>query len=100
MSHIFWVLRFTRTPTSLLLSQKKYIHELLKKTDLLTAKTFSTPIDSKPVLSQTKGGQLMDDPSIYHSIVSALQYVCITRLDIQFTVNTLSRFMHQPLHQH
>jgi hypothetical protein len=37
-----------------------------------------------------------DDPTLYRSIVGALQYICITRPDISYTVNKLSQFMQKP----
>lgn len=33
------------------------------------------------------GANYVDDPTTYHSIVGALQYATITRLEINFAVN-------------
>lgn len=43
---------------------------------------------------------LFDNPSLYRSIVGALQYLTITRLDISFTVNQLCQHMHAPTLSH
>ena len=47
-----------------------------------------------------EGTDHFEDPSLYHSIVGALQYATLTRPDIGFCVNKVCRFMHQPLQSH
>jgi hypothetical protein len=42
----------------------------------------------------------MDDSHLFCSIVGVLQYVTITWLDILFTVNRVSQFMHSPILVH
>ena len=39
-------------------------------------------------------------PTEYHVVVRSLQYLCLTRLNIAFTLNKLSQFMHQPTIEH
>ena len=46
------------------------------------------------------GPDVFDDASLYRSIVGALQYATITRLDIAFCVDKVSQFMHRPLLSH
>ncbi|XP_042521363.1 uncharacterized mitochondrial protein AtMg00810-like [Macadamia integrifolia] len=38
----------------------------------------------------------MADPTLYRSIVGALQYVSLTRPDVSFSVNRVFQFMHAP----
>lgn len=68
----------TRSPTWLRLSQKQYIDELLKKTNMLTAKSALTPMASAPFLSLAFGTPLKDGFE-YRSMVGALQYLLLTQ---------------------
>lgn len=45
-------------------------------------------------------GTLVEDTTLYRSIVGALQYVIITRLDIAFLVSKVCQFMHKPSDLH
>ena len=52
-----------------------------------------------PMESKTKGlndNMPYPDPSFYHSIVGALQYLTLTRPDLSFCVNYVSQFLHSP----
>lgn len=58
---------------------------------------------SKPLEAKTKGRDsyvLLDDPSLHRGIVGALQYLTLTRLDISYSVNFVSQFMHAPTISH
>ncbi|XP_016648868.1 PREDICTED: uncharacterized mitochondrial protein AtMg00810-like [Prunus mume] len=48
----------------------------------------------------TTDGLALSDPTLYRSIVGALQYLTFTRLDIAFAVNTVCQFMHNPTDVH
>jgi hypothetical protein len=55
----------------LLLSQQKYIRDLLNKTNMADAKPVSSPMSSSSALS-TFTGDPMEDPSLYRSTVGSL----------------------------
>ena len=61
-----------RNKHGLFLSQAKYITDLLLKSDMIGCKPIGSPA-SKAKLSPSNGSPL-DEPSIYRSIVGALQY--------------------------
>uniref|UniRef100_A0A2N9H347 Reverse transcriptase Ty1/copia-type domain-containing protein n=1 Tax=Fagus sylvatica TaxID=28930 RepID=A0A2N9H347_FAGSY len=82
-----------------LLSQKKYILDILTRTKMSEAKPVSSPMASSTHLSVLDGDPC-DDPTLYRSTVGALQYLSITRPDIAFSVNKLSQFMHNPTTLH
>jgi len=46
------------------------------------------------------GFEYMDNPSLYYSIVGALQYVTITRSKIGYNVNKICQFMAQLILEH
>ncbi|XP_019096396.1 PREDICTED: uncharacterized protein LOC109130803 [Camelina sativa] len=89
----------TRTPQGLHLMQKRYILDLLVKTNMYDSKPVSTPMSLKPKLSLSSGN-LFDDPTKYRMVLGSLQYLSFTRPDIAYAVNKLSQFMHRPTDMH
>ena len=63
---------------SILLTQSKYIKDLLAKTHTLDCNSINTPMVSSCKLTKT-GSDTFSDPSLYRSVVGSLQYVTITR---------------------
>nr|XP_016510540.1 PREDICTED: uncharacterized mitochondrial protein AtMg00810-like [Nicotiana tabacum] len=57
-----------------------------------------SPADSTIQLS--KHGETFAGPSVYRSIVGALQYVTITRPEISFSVSRVCQYMHNPTMDH
>lgn len=81
--------------------QKKYIHDLLVKQNMITSKPVSTLMASSPKLSIRSGNRLNDiDAPHYRTIVGSLQYLAFTYPDNASAVNRLSQFMHQPTDEH
>jgi hypothetical protein len=80
----------TRSKKGILLSQRKYVLDMLTETGKLAAKPCSTPMI--PNLHLTKDdGDLFDDPERYRRIVGKLNYLTImTQPDIAFAVSILS----------
>jgi hypothetical protein len=84
---------------SLLLSQGKYVRDLLLKTDMHEANSISTPMSSSSKLSKT-GSSPFSDPTFFRSVVGALQYATITRPELSYSVNKVCQFMANPLDAH
>lgn len=84
---------------ALLLSQAKYICELLTKANLTDANLIATPLNSSNKLSRF-GSDILLDSQLYRSIVGAIQYVTLTRLEIGYSVNKVCQFMAHPLECH
>ncbi|KAG7534176.1 Integrase catalytic core [Arabidopsis thaliana x Arabidopsis arenosa] len=89
----------TRTSKGLHLMQRKYIIDLLVKTNMLDAKPVSTPMAPLPKLTLSSGTPL-DDAAQFRMVLGSLQYLAFTRPDIAFVVNRLSQFMHRPTDLH
>ena len=85
--------------SSLHLSQARYICHLLQRAGLSESKSMTSPMAAGPVLSIDDGTRL-EDPTLYRSLVGALQYCTITRPYIAYTVNKLCQFMHAPTSTH
>lgn len=97
--HIYYLrIEAHRNKSGLFLSQVKYITDLHIKLDMVGCKPIGFP-SSKPKLSPYDGSPL-DDPTTYHSIVGALQYVTLPRPNISFAVNQVCQFMPVPSNTH
>ncbi|KAK0603909.1 hypothetical protein LWI29_010028 [Acer saccharum] len=83
----------------ILLSQRRYIMDLLTRTKMTEAKPVQTPLPTSPPISLHSGTPL-SDPTTYRTVVGSLQYLSLTRPDISYAVNKLSQFMHQPSSDH
>ncbi|RVW49986.1 putative mitochondrial protein [Vitis vinifera] len=67
------------------LNQGKYATNLLERAKMLNAKSMSTcMITDTPLLARLS--DLMEDPPLYRSIIGALHYVTIIRLEILYCV--------------
>ncbi|XP_071699439.1 uncharacterized mitochondrial protein AtMg00810-like [Rutidosis leptorrhynchoides] len=81
-----------------ILSQSKYVHDILTRAQLLDSKPSATPLaTAENLISQ---GPLFENPTLYRSLVGALQYLTITRPDISYAVNQVSQFLHAPTVDH
>lgn len=68
--------------------QDKYAHDILKCVELLDSKPISTPLAAGEML--VSDGSHFRDPTLYRSLVGALQYLTITRPNLSFAVNLVS----------
>jgi len=91
--YYFWGVQVARNSQGIFLSQQKYIHDLIRKFHMHTAKPVCTPSLSRISLTFTDG-ELLADPIEYRSIVGALQYLTMTRPDIAYAVHVVSQYMH------
>jgi len=89
----------TRHPGGLFLSQKKYAEEIIERAGMASCKPCPPPVDTKPKMS-AKSRTLFEDPSLYRSLVGALQYLTFTRPDISYAVQQICLFMHNPMDDH
>ena len=84
----------------ILLSQRRYIKELLAKTHMDMSKPVLTPLPTDSSSLTLSAGTILSDPTEYRTIVGSLQYLSLTRPDISFAVNRISQFMHAPTDEH
>jgi len=83
----------------LILSQKKYISDLIHKAGLSQSKPVNSPMAINSNLALGDSPQLAD-PAQFRQIVGALQYLTLSRPDITFAVNKVCQFMHSPTENH
>ncbi|KAI3694073.1 hypothetical protein L1987_77032 [Smallanthus sonchifolius] len=96
--NFFLGLEVHHTKSGLFLNQSKYAHDILTRAGLLDSKPVATPLTSKDIF--TSEGQPFHDPTLYRSLVGALQYLTITRPDLSYAVNQASQFLQTPTTTH
>jgi hypothetical protein len=85
----------------ILLSERKYASELIRRAGLLKCSPASTPMTSSDKLSSVDGDPLTPEESTrYRSIVGGLQYLTMTRPDLSFAVNKVCQYLHAPWCRH
>ncbi|XP_031276499.1 uncharacterized protein LOC116134961 [Pistacia vera] len=82
-----------------LLSQSKYVADILERARLTNNKTVDTPIEVNAKYSSSYGLPL-SDPTLYRTVVGSLVYLTITRPDIAYDVHVVSQFVASPTTDH
>ena len=83
----------------MVISQRKYILDILADTGMLDYKPVDTPMDPNVKLVPGQGEPLQD-PRRYRRLVGKLNYLIITRLDISFPMRVVNRFLQSPCDGH
>ncbi|CAN6697291.1 unnamed protein product [Malus baccata var. baccata] len=97
--HYFLGIQIVQNKDGLFLSQDKYVTDLLTKSEMLLSKPCATPcLPYNRLLSND--GQPFNNPTMYRSLVGALQYLTFTRPDIAFAVHQVCQFMQRPMDSH
>ena len=99
--HYFLGVHVESSPGGIVLSQQKYISDILHRANMENCKVSTTPMSSSEKISKDSGTPLsQDDSTKYRSLVGALQYLTLTRPDISFAVNRVCQFLHAPTTAH
>ncbi|XP_038698406.1 uncharacterized mitochondrial protein AtMg00810-like [Tripterygium wilfordii] len=81
------------------INKKKYTLDLLQETGYINCKPVYTLVDANVKLSFETGTRL-ENPLEFRRLIGKLMYLTITRLDLNFSVNTLAQFMQNPTNVH
>ncbi|GJT08980.1 retrovirus-related pol polyprotein from transposon RE1 [Tanacetum coccineum] len=84
--------------SGLFLSQSKYAYDILARSHLLDVKPATMPLSTSAYFMSQ--GTSFHDPTLYRSLVGALQYLTITRPDLSYAVNQVSQFLHASMQDH
>ena len=97
--HYFLGIAIKRNSSGLFLNQHNYAADILHRANMKNCKPSTTPADSRAKLA-ANDGPAVEDPTLYRSLVGALQYLTFTRPDISFAVQQVCLFMHDPREPH
>ncbi|XP_019155248.1 PREDICTED: uncharacterized protein LOC109152129 [Ipomoea nil] len=86
------------TSGGMILSQHRYMVDLLHRSGMTDCKPLTTPASITQAVTPSE--QPFENPTQYRRNVGALQYLTITRPDLAYAVNRLCQFMHSPTDDH
>ncbi|CAJ2632822.1 unnamed protein product [Trifolium pratense] len=97
LGHISYFLgiEFYKCSKGLLMHQRRYASEILKKFDMQNCNHAVTPSEPRQQLSKSVE-EAEIDPTKYRSLIGSLRYLCNTRPDLAYSVGVVSRFMQKP----
>ncbi|XP_078444348.1 alpha/beta-Hydrolases superfamily protein isoform X1 [Wolffia australiana] len=87
--------------SGIVLSQHKYILDLLRETGKLDCRPAATPVDNNVKLKAEQDDKdALVNKTSFQRLIGKLLYLNHTRPDIAFAVNSLSQFMNDPRESH
>ena len=84
----FLGMQVKQTSMGIMLSQSKYVKNLVKRFGLENGKDFETPMSTTLKLDKYEKGKIVDQ-SFYRSMIGSLLYLMASRPDICFSVGLL-----------
>ncbi|GJU50873.1 hypothetical protein Tco_1220428 [Tanacetum coccineum] len=105
-SAIYWmavlvvaVFEVQQKEDGIFISHDKYVADILKKSDFVTMKTTSTPIETNKALIKDEEAEDVD-VHLYRSMIGSFMYLIASRPDIMFVVYACARFQVTPKVSH
>jgi histone deacetylase 1/2 len=90
-----------KTDDRLVLSQTKYVQDVLARVGMVDCKGSHTPLSSSEKITAHEGELLgRDDSTKYRRMVGALQYLTLTGPDLSYDVNKVCQYLHAPTTLH
>jgi len=93
----FLELEVHNRPNGIFVNPYKYIQDLITLAGLEDTFSVDTPMKVNVKYRKDKG-DLLDDPTLYRSLVGSLIYLTTTRLDISYAVHQVNQFISSPRH--
>ena len=95
----FLGIEVAKTNDCIMLSQRKYVLDLLVETGMLDCTPVDTPIEQNHRIAEYHD-QVPTDKSRYQRLVGRLIYLSRTRHDLAYAVSVVSQYMHNPSEDH
>lgn len=89
----------TRNSSSHFLSQSQYAHTTVERSRMASCKLAATPVDTTSKLNALSSDPVLN-PTLYRSLVGALQCLTFTCPDITYNVQQVCLFLHDPHTSH
>jgi len=95
----FLGMEFTEVAEGLVMHQKKYAFDILKRFSMMNCNPSSSPAETNVKLMMNEEEESVD-PTLFKQIMGLLRYLCNSRPDIAYAVGIISRFMSEPRVSH
>jgi len=95
----FLGIEFAETKDGIVMHQKKYIKEVLKRFSMDQCHKVDTPVEGNLKLD-TDDHEASVDATLFRQLVECLRFVCHSRPEISYGVGLVSRFMSNPKQSH
>lgn len=95
----FLSMEFVYTAEGIVLHQRKYVNEVLKRFSMIDCNSVMIPVETNLKLERNSEGEAADS-TIFKQLVGSLRYICNSRPDICFGVGLVSKFMDNPKKSH
>ena len=90
---------FWRNDGKTLITQSKYVREILNIFHMSECKAVSNPLEGNMKLYSNDGSKEAND-TLYRQLVGSLNYFTTRRPDISYSVSILSQFLAKPCETH
>lgn len=97
--HYFLGMEVLHTNAGVVISQKKFVLDMLEEYDCLHLSPLTSTLDPNVKLNAREGSALSDS-TYSRKLVGKLNFLTNTRLDVAFGVQHLSQFMQDPREPH
>ena len=95
----FLGIEIAHSNSGVVMSQRKYVLDILEETSMLNCKPVDTPMNPNVKLVPGQEEPLRN-PGRYRRLVRKLNYLTITRPDMSFPVKVVSQFLRSPCDNH
>jgi len=96
LMHYFIGIEVIQSATGILMSQKKYVQEILDRLQMNDCHLVTVPTEFGLKLLKDHNGSNVDR-TLYKQIVGSLMYLSGTILDIMHAVSLISKYMEHPI---
>lgn len=95
----FLGIEFAETKEGILMHQRKYILEVLKRFNMMNCNSADIPVEANLKLGNCELEPKVD-ATLYRQLTGCLRFLCHSRPEISFGVGLISRFMADPRQSH
>ena len=95
----FLGLQVKQKPDGIFIGQEKYVQDILRKFDMESIRTATTPYEAPKPKSNNEPDDAVN-VHLYRSMIGSLMYLTASRPDIMFVVSACSRHQVTPLTSH